>query len=108
MQIDQYIQRVEAKLVQFEFTPPEGREELLIQMKDALIQAEVLKKGSGSWLMACIHGRMNEATMCLKWLERAQKNNALPELLRLQTNTYMKGFRAEAWFIEFTNKLGSD
>jgi hypothetical protein len=104
-QIDQYIRHVEAQLVQFEFTPPERREHLLIQMKDLLIQAETLKKGSGSWLMACLHGRMKEPEMCLKWLERAKKNSALPAKQKLQTSSYMKTFCQDQWFIEFTNTL---
>ena len=72
-QVNGYIQHVEARLVDLEFTPPEKREQLLIQMKDSLIQAETLIKGSGSWLMACLHGKMNEPEMCLRWLQRACK-----------------------------------
>lgn len=108
MQIQQYIQHVEAQLVQLEFAPPNRREEMLIQMKDALIQAEYLKKGSGSWLMACIHGRMKEAELCLKWLERARKNDALPEKQKLLNSSYFKAFHEETWFFEFANNLNGE
>ena len=105
IQVIQYIQHVEAQLTHFEFVPPGRREEMLIQMKDRLIQAERLKKGSGSWLMACLHGRMKEPELCLKWLQRAQKNDTLPEKHKLHTSAYFKHFHEEKWFVEFAAQL---
>jgi len=105
--IDQYLQFAESQLVELEFAPLDARGEILIKIKDKLIQAETIQKGSGSWLMACTHARMLETELCVRWLERARKNGALPDKEKVQTSSYFKGFRDEPWFVEFVEGVGN-
>ncbi|PCJ59165.1 MAG: hypothetical protein COA73_09235 [Candidatus Hydrogenedentota bacterium] len=97
-QVKQFLQHAEAKLLHAEFAPPEAREEIWHEVKDALIRAEKIVPGSGAWLMACLHGRQQNPEMCRKWLERAKKHGALPDGVTIQSNPHLKLFHDSDWF----------
>jgi hypothetical protein len=101
-QIKQLLQHAEAQLLQAEFAPPVARDAIWHDIKDALIRAEKIAPGSGAWLMACVHGRQNNAEMCRKWLDRAVKYDSLPDKEAVQSNPHLKPFREEDWFRQFT------
>ena len=100
------IQFAEVHMFQAEFTSGAEREALLHDAQDALIQAETLAKGSGAWLMACVHGRQGNEQLCRRWLERARDAGRLPERDQIESSAHLKPFAELTWFREWIETLG--
>ncbi len=102
---DSLIQHAETTLLQAELSGGSEREALLQEVKDALIRAEAIEPGSGSWLMACVNARLHNAPLCQKWLERAHAAGALPAREEMLNTPYLKPVRDQKWFQRFLRQL---
>ena len=97
-EIETCIEHAEVRIMQAEFVDGATGEVLYQQATDLLIQAEGLMKGSGAWLMSCMHARRGNAEMCVQWLERARKSSMLPDLETIITHTHFAGVLEKRWF----------
>lgn len=88
-------------LQQPEFT----REAALVAAKDELIEAEKLRKGSGSWQMACVAGISRNSRLCKRWLERARDQGELPSSAEIGESPFMQEFRGQKWFKRFLQSV---
>ena len=88
----------EAKMLEAELSPEADKELLFLEARDALIRADKLEPGRGAWKLACISARLNNAKLCRKWLERAQKYDALPPSDELRNSPYLKSVQNQKWF----------
>ena len=86
-------------MMQAEFADQETRHALYQEATDGLIRAEKIMKGSGAWLMSCIHARQNNGDLCLRWLERAKKSSLLPDADSITGHAHFTGVLEETWFI---------
>ena len=94
-EVHRLTQLAEAHMLQAEFATPDIHELLIHDAQDALVKAEMLQKGSGAWLMACIHARNANTDSALKWLQRAQNAGTLPPRETIEASPYFAGVRGE-------------
>ena len=60
-------------------------------------------KGSGAWLMSCMHARRENREMCLQWLERALGARMLPDVQDIREHPHFKLVRETEWFIAWAS-----
>ena len=101
MDAETLIQFAEVQMLQAELAAGPDREILLHEAKDALFRAETLAAGSGSYLLACMHGREGNAALCMRWLERARQSGRLPGRADIEASTHLRAVREAAWFREW-------
>lgn len=105
-QIEEYLEDAEARMMQAEFVDTEGEEQLYQEATDLLIRSECLMKGSGAWLMSCIHARRDNGRMCVQWLERARGASMLPSGEVIRNHTHYEEARDKTWFKEWLRQHG--
>lgn len=98
-QIEQFLKHAEAQMMQAEFADAEGKEALFHEAQDHLIRAEQIVPGSGAWLMSCIHARLNNGALCVKWLDRAKNSSKLPDTETIQNHAHFAQAKGERWFV---------
>lgn len=99
------IQFAEVQMLQAEFAAGHDRDVLLHEAKDALLHAETLSKGSGAFLMACVHGRSGSESLCQRWLERARDAGRLPARDAIEKSAHLRPFRERDWFRAWMDTL---
>jgi hypothetical protein len=104
--IEEYLKHAEARMMQAEFADDAGRVELYQESTDLLIRSERIMKGSGAWLMACIHARQQNQDMCLQWLERALGARMLPDVEEIRTHVHFSQVKDAQWFTEWARVRG--
>lgn len=97
-EIETCLEHAEVRIMQADFADPATGELLYQQATDLLIRAEGLMKGSGAWLMSCMHARRDNGALCVQWLERARKASMLPDVETIETHTHFAGARDKKWF----------
>lgn len=100
-QIEEFLQHAEAHMMQAELVAAEEREKLYQDATDLLIRSEKLMKGSGAWLMSCMHARRQNRDMCLQWLERALGAGMLPDVESIREHPHFGGVKDTDWFTEW-------
>lgn len=105
-QIEAYLEDAEARILEAESTAADTSERLYQEATDLLLRAERLMKGSGAWLMSCIHARRDNGAMCIQWLERARSASMLPDIDTIRTHTHYAKAREKRWFHEWLNQEG--
>jgi hypothetical protein len=103
--VQTHIQHADVLIMQAEITTGQVRQECLEEATDALLRAEKLAPGSGSYKLACIHARAGNHSLCLRWLERARDRAALPAASDLRASSFFTGVHSEGWFEEFVRSL---
>ena len=102
-EIEQRLKHAEARMMQAEMVEEHIRAELYQEATDLLIQCEKRMKGSGSWLMSCMHARRENQDMCLQWLERALSVGMLPDVNDIREHPHFKLVKHTDWFQTWTN-----
>lgn len=97
-EIEALIEHAEVRMTQVDFVNAEIAETLYQEATDLLIRAEALMKGSGAWLMSCMHARRENGTMCIQWLERARKASMLPDVETIRTHAHFAKAKDTRWF----------
>lgn len=97
-QIETCLEHAEVRMVQADFVDAATQDLLYQEATDLLICAEGLMKGSGAWLMSCIHARRKNGPMCILWLERARKASMLPDVEMILNHTYFVTAKETKWF----------
>lgn len=97
-QIETCLEHAEVRMMQVDFADAATGEALYQEATDLLIRAEALMKGSGAWLMSCIHARRENGTMCVLWLERARKASMLPDVETIHTHAHFVKAKDTKWF----------
>lgn len=103
-QIEEHLKHAETKMLQAEICDAETKEQLYQEATDLLIRAERLMKGSGAWLMSCIHARRDNGPMCIKWLERAKGASMLPDAETIEAHSHFDEAKKKSWFKEWLDK----
>ena len=96
-QIETYLEHAEVRMLQADLADAETGEQLYTEAADLLIRAEKLMKGSGAWLMACIHARRDNGALCVQWLERARGASLLPDVETIRSHAHFKTARDRKW-----------
>ena len=99
--MNESLQHAEVQLFQASMATGPERAALLAAARDALIRAETVEKGCGSWRLACISALEGNHELCKRWLERARAQNSLPPRSTLESEAHLKSVRDEKWFLEF-------
>jgi len=97
-QIEKCLEHAEVRMMQTDFADAAARETLYQEATDLLIRAEGLMKGSGAWLMSCMHARRENGQMCVQWLERARKASMLPDLETIRSHPHFAKAKDAKWF----------
>jgi hypothetical protein len=103
--VDFLLQLAETAMFQAELVTPIRREALLNEVKDVLIEAEMVSPGSAAWLLACVNARLGNSALVRKWLERARKSETLPEGAKVASSAYMMHLREQNWFQDFVAQI---
>jgi len=98
-EIETRLQHAEARMMQAEMVDDSVRVELYQEATDLLIQCETMMKGSGAWLMACLHARRENREMCLQWLERALSVGMLPDVEVIRDHPHFQLVKETEWFV---------
>ncbi len=102
--IERCLDHAEVRIMQTDFADPATGETLYQEATDLLIRAEGLMKGSGAWLMSCIHARRKNGAMCVQWLERARKASMLPDLDTIRSHHHFANAKDAKWFKDWTKQ----
>lgn len=105
-EIETCLEHAEVRMMQADFADAATGEQLYQEATDLLIRAEGLMKGSGAWLMSCMHARRENGAMCIKWLERARKASMLPDLDMIRTHAHFATARDTKWFKDWMKRQG--
>ncbi len=97
-EIETCLEHAEVRMMQADFVDAATQDLLYQEATDLLIRAEGLMKGSGAWLMSCMHARRKNGPMCVLWLERARKASMLPDLETIQTHAHFEHAKDARWF----------
>jgi tetratricopeptide (TPR) repeat protein len=76
----------------------EERNGLLDEAQEILLKAEAIKKGSGSYNLACVFALRDDEPNCRKWLEAGQEAGILPKREHAMKDEDIKGMREKDWF----------
>jgi hypothetical protein len=105
-QIETYLEHAEVRMMQASCSDAATGETLYQEATDLLIRAEGLMKGSGAWLMACMHARRENGTLCVQWLERARTSSMLPDVETIRAHPYFAQARETTWFEDWAKERG--
>jgi hypothetical protein len=105
-EIEKCLEHAEVRIMQTDFADASTAETLYQEATDLLIQAEGLMKGSGAWLMACLHARRKNGPMCTRWLDRAGKASMLPDLDTIRTHAHFANAIESKWFKDWLKQHG--
>lgn len=103
-QIEEYLEHAEVRMTQAESSEEETREQLYQEATDLLIRSERLMKGSGAWLMSCMHARRDNGAMCVKWLERARGASMLPDVETIRAHPHFAEAKGRPWFADWLKR----
>jgi hypothetical protein len=103
-QIETYLEHAEVRMLQADLADAETEELLYTEAADLLIRAEKLMRGSGAWLMACMHARRDNGELCIQWLERARGASLLPDVETIRTHAHFKRARERKWFKDWLRR----
>lgn len=103
--IENCLDHAEARILQAEFAGAEDEERLYQEATDLLIHAETIMKGSGAWLMSCMHARRGNGKMCMQWLERARGASMLPTPDVIRGHMHFAKVKNEDWFKNWLKQL---
>ena len=105
-QIETYLEHAEVRMMQAGCSDAATGDQLYQEATDLLIRAEGLMKGSGAWLMACMHARRENGALCVQWLERARTSSMLPDVETIRTHQYFALVREATWFKDWAKQQG--
>ncbi len=77
------------------------KEKLFKEALELYNKAEQIKKGSGSYNLACIYSLLNDIAKSRQFLLRTKEFNELPTCDHMKTDTDLDNVRNEEWFKEF-------
>lgn len=92
-------------MMQAEFAQGAMRRDLLDEATDLLLRAERVEPGIGAWQLACIHARQGDRELCKRWLERAHKNDLLPNRDQVLASPHFAESCMNAWIRTFLDEL---
>ncbi len=76
----------------------EERNGLLDEAQEIQLKAEAIKKGSGSYNLACVFALRDDEPNCRKWLEAGQEAGTLPKRGHAMKDEDLKDMREKDWF----------
>ena len=103
-EVEKCLEHAEVRMMQTDFADIPTSETLYQEATDLLIRAEGLMKGSGAWLMSCMHARRDNGSMCVVWLERARNASMLPDLATIRAHAHFAKAKDAKWFKEWQKK----
>jgi Flp pilus assembly protein TadD len=74
------------------------KKKLLQEAKEKCLKAEQIKKGEGSYNLACISAIDGNEDECKKWLKTGEDSGALDTRKHAMADEYLKTYREKDWF----------